>query len=51
LLSAFLYQIDPHEPIVWAGASMMLMGAAAAAAWIPARRASAVDPVKVLRAE
>jgi putative ABC transport system permease protein len=51
LLSAFLYQIDPHEPIVWAGAAMMLMIAAGAAAWIPARRASAVDPVSVLRIE
>jgi putative ABC transport system permease protein len=51
LLSAFLYQIDPHEPIVWATAAMMLMVAAAAAAWIPARRASAVDPVTVLRAD
>jgi hypothetical protein len=51
LLSAFLYRIDPHEPIVWAGAAIMLMGAAAAAAWIPARRASAVDPVRVLRAD
>lgn len=29
----------------------MLMVAAAAAAWIPARRASAVDPVAVLRAD
>ena len=51
LLSSFLYQIDPHEPLVWAGAAMMLMLAAAGAAWIPARRASAVDPVSVLRIE
>jgi putative ABC transport system permease protein len=51
LLSTFLYQIDPHEPSVWAGAAALLMLAAAGAAWLPARRASAVDPVSVLRAD
>jgi putative ABC transport system permease protein len=51
LLSRFLYRVDPHEPLVWAGAAMILMLAAATAAWIPARRASAVDPVSVLRAD
>ena len=51
LLSAFLYEVDAHEPIVWAGAALLLIVAAAAAAWIPARRASAVDPVRVLRAD
>jgi putative ABC transport system permease protein len=51
LLSTFLYQIDPHEPSVWAGAAVLLLLAAASAAWIPARRASAVDPVGVLRAD
>jgi predicted permease len=51
LLSTFLYRIDPHEPLVWAAAAMILMIAAAAAAWIPARRASTVDPVTVLRAD
>jgi hypothetical protein len=51
LLSTFLYQIDPHEPSGWVGAAALLMFAAACAAWIPARRASAVDPVTVLRAD
>lgn len=51
LLSTFLYEVDPHDPSVWVGAAALLMFAAACAAWIPARRASAVDPVTVLRAD
>jgi putative ABC transport system permease protein len=51
LVSAFLYQIDPHEPWVWAGAAALLLLVAALATWIPARRASAVEPMVVLRSE
>ena len=51
LLSAYLYEIDAHEPVVWAAAALGLLVVAVVAAWIPARRASAVDAMVVLRAE
>ena len=51
LVSAFLYEVDAHDLRVWATAACALVSAAAVAAWIPARRASAVDPISVLRTE
>lgn len=51
LVEAFLYQIDVHEPMVFAAATAVLLLAATFAAWIPARRASTVDPVAILRAD
>jgi predicted permease len=51
LLGAFLYGIDAHEPLVWTAAIATLVGVSAIAAWLPARRASAVDPIVVLRVE
>jgi predicted permease len=51
LMRGLLGGVAPTDPlIVSAGAFVMLL-VAALAAWIPARRASAVDPVTVLRAE
>ena len=49
LVTHFLYQIDPHEPFVWMGSVAALMVVASLAAWLPARRASAVNPTVVLR--
>jgi ABC-type antimicrobial peptide transport system permease subunit len=51
LVRRFLYEVDPHEPVVWIVATATLLLVAAGAAWIPARRASRVDPMIVLRAE
>jgi hypothetical protein len=51
LVSAFLYQIDAHEPLVWAAATGALLFVAILAAWFPARRASHVDPMMALRTE
>jgi ABC-type antimicrobial peptide transport system permease subunit len=51
LLRSFLYGIEAHEPLVWAAAIATLLMVSAIAAWLPARRASAVDPIVVLRAE
>jgi ABC-type antimicrobial peptide transport system permease subunit len=49
LATHFLYEIDPHDPLVWMGSVATLMAVAALAAWLPARRASAVNPIVVLR--
>jgi ABC-type antimicrobial peptide transport system permease subunit len=51
LLRGYLYEVDVHEPGVWLAATATLVLAATAGAWLPARRASRVGPVIVLRAE
>jgi putative ABC transport system permease protein len=51
LLETMLFQVEPNDPIVLAGISGLLLAAAIAASWVPARRAAGVDPLLVLRQE
>jgi putative ABC transport system permease protein len=51
LLSGLLYGVGPGEPGVFAAALLVLLGAALLAAYLPARRAAAVDPASTLRSE
>jgi predicted permease len=51
LITSFLFQTEPYDPVTLVGVVMVLGVAAALAAWLPARRAAAVDPVLALRAE
>jgi predicted permease len=48
---AFLYKSDAHDLVIYAGAAVVLVGAGLVAAFVPARRASRVDPVIALRAD
>jgi predicted permease len=48
-LAAVLYGVGPADPATFAGVALTLLLAAAAASWIPARRAARVDPVVTLR--
>lgn len=50
-LRSFLFGVAPSDPVTLAGASLMLVAIATLASWIPARRASRVDPADALRAE
>ncbi|HSA55688.1 MAG TPA: ABC transporter permease [Gemmatimonadaceae bacterium] len=50
-LRAFLFGVAPTDPATLVAASLLLVGVAALASWIPARRASRVDPAETLRAE
>jgi predicted permease len=51
LLSTLLYQVSPVDPIALGGAGALLLSVGALAAFIPARRATRVDPVQALRAD
>ena len=50
-LGSMLFGIPPHDPATLACAVAILGAVAAIAAWLPARQASAVDPMAALRAE
>lgn len=51
LLTAQLYQVSPHNPLLLGATAMILALAALIACLIPARRASNVDPIVALRTE
>jgi putative ABC transport system permease protein len=51
LITSFLFETPPHDPVTLATVVALLAAAACLAAWLPARRAAAVDPVAALRAE
>jgi putative ABC transport system permease protein len=50
-LAPDLYEVRPHDPLTMAVVAFILLGAAAVACAIPARRASRIDPVIALRSE
>jgi predicted lysophospholipase L1 biosynthesis ABC-type transport system permease subunit len=50
-LERLLYGASAFEPGVLAASALVLLAAALVAAWLPARRATTVDPVRALRAE
>ena len=51
VLSTILYQVSPFDPLSLAAASALLLGAALAAAWLPARRAGRIEPMAAMRAD
>ncbi len=51
LVREFLFEIQPHDPMVYAGVLALLGMTGLAAAFFPARRAAAVDPLIALRME
>jgi predicted permease len=51
VMSALLFGVDSADPLTYATASIVLAAVAVMATYLPARRASRVDPVVALRAE
>ena len=51
LLTALLFGVSPTDPIALGAACLVLLVVAAAAAYLPARRATSIDPVQALRSD
>ena len=51
LMSSQLFGITPHDPLTFAGVALIFVIVALAACYVPARRASRVDPMVALRYE
>ncbi|HET9371812.1 MAG TPA: FtsX-like permease family protein, partial [Vicinamibacterales bacterium] len=49
VLSAVVYDVTIGEPLIWTGVATIVAATTIAACWAPARRASRVDPVELLR--
>jgi ABC-type lipoprotein release transport system permease subunit len=50
-MQAILVDTDPTDPVIFTGVAVLLGAIALVAGWMPARRASRVDPLMALRAE
>ncbi len=49
LLTSMLFEVKPTDPVTYAGVAILLAAVALAAGYLPARRASQVDPLVTLR--
>jgi hypothetical protein len=50
-LDSLLFEVEARDPIVFAAVAVVMIGVALLASYLPARRASAVNPVEAIRIE
>jgi putative ABC transport system permease protein len=51
LMASLLYEVKPGDPLTFVGVAALLISVAALASFLPARRATKVDPLIALRYE
>jgi ABC-type lipoprotein release transport system permease subunit len=50
-LRSFLFGVTPHDPLVLVATPFALVAVAVVAMWVPAHRATRLDPAMTLRSE
>ena len=51
VLSGFLFGVAPRDPMIFTMVTLLLAGVAFIAVWLPAQRATRLDPTTALRQE
>jgi putative ABC transport system permease protein len=51
LMTSLIFEVSPLDPLTYVAVAVLLVIAAAVASYVPARRASAVQPVEALAAD
>ena len=51
LITSLLFEVNPIDPLTYAMVSLVLIGATMLASYVPALRATRVDPIMALRSE